>query len=425
MSQKKMAAQKSEFYPELFKPIMIGKVEIKNRVVMAPTNTAAVEPGGYISDRMIYFYAARAKGGTGLIITGAAVIEPSIIGEPFLMPFLYNPSHVPGWSELAETIHAWDAKAFVQIDSGGPGRLGAIMGNPNALAPSPVPINMDPERVVQKKASILWQKRGLDLAAHYHIGRDFPVPKEIPIEHIRRLEDQIVHTIEMARHCGFDGAELHFAHGIMGSNFLSPRTNTRTDEYGGSLENRARYLRNILQKARQRVGPDFALGFRISAAEHMPGGLAAEDTAEICKHVESSTDFIDVSTGMHHESHAYMEPEEDGTIIDEASIIRQKVSVPVITVSVHNPATGNDAIKQGKTDMIALSRGLIADPEWANKAREGKKYVRCVKCLLGCSGRVDCGLPIRCEVNPNVMLEYQMPEYYRTKAPNKRTYHVE
>lgn len=191
------------------------------------------------------------------------------------------------------------------------------------------------------------------------------------------------------------------------------------------MENRTRYLRNCLEKARKRVGPDFALGFRISAAEHVPGGLVAEEAAEICKYVESLTDFIDVSTGVHHESHAFMEPEEDGTIIDEAAIIRQRVSVPVITVSVHNPATGNKAVKEGKSDMIALCRGLIADPEWANKAQEGKKYVRCIKCLFGCSGRVDCGLPIRCEVNPNVMLEYQMPEYYRSRAPHKRTYHVE
>ena len=203
------------------------------------------------------------------------------------------------------------------------------------------------------------------------------------------------------------------------------KTNLRTDEYGGNLENRTRYLRNILTKARQKVGPDFALGFRVSASEHLPGGLEPEETAGICRYLESLVDFIDVSTGTHHESQAFMEPEEDGAIIEEAAVIKQRVNVPVITVSVHNPALANRAVKEGKTDMIASSRGLIADPEWANKARKGKPYVKCIKCLFGCSGRVDCGLPIRCEVNRNVMLEYQMPEYYRFNAPDKKTYFVE
>ena len=425
MSRKKQTGKEPSKYPELFAPIKLGSVEIKNRIAMAATATDAVEPGGFIGDRMIYFYAARAKGGVGLIITGPATIEPTVISAPYLLPFLYNAAHMPGWAELAETVHAWGAKVFVQVDSGGPGRLGAVLGNPNTLAPSPVPVKMDPEYVVQKKAEKLWKKRGLNLAEHYLVGKEYPLPKEIKNEDIHRLEDQITHTIELAKHCGLDGAELHFAHGVMGSNFLSPRTNLREDEYGGNLENRTRYLRNILTKARQKVGPDFALGFRVSASEHLPGGLEPEETAGICRYVESLVDFIDVSTGTHHESQAFMEPEEDGTIIEEAAVIKQRVNVPVITVSVHNPALANRAIKEGKTDMIASSRGLISDPEWANKVGEGKPYVKCIKCLFGCCGRVDCGLPIRCEVNRNVMLEYQMPEYYRFNAPYKKTYYVE
>jgi dimethylglycine catabolism A len=425
MSQSEPKESEQPAYPELFQPIKIGKVEVKNRIVMAPTFTAATEPGGYIGDRLIYFYAARAKGGTGLIITSPATLEPTVIQVPMAIPFLYSPAHMPGWSELAETVHAWGARVFAQIDPGGAGRLGAIFGDPDALAPSAVPIKMEYRYVVPRRAEKLWKRRGLDLAAHLGVGKEFPVPKEIRNQDIHRLEDQIVHTIELVERCGFDGAELHFAHGIMGSNFLSPRTNLRTDEYGGSLENRTRYLRNILSKARQKVGPDFALGFRISASEHLPGGLEPEETAEMCKYVEPLTDFIDVSTGSHHESHAFMEPEEDGSIIEEAAVIKRKVNVPVITVSIHNPELANSAIKEGKTDLIASSRGLIADPEWANKAREGKPYVKCIKCLLGCCGRVDIGLPIRCEVNPNVMLEYQIPDYYRFIAPVKRTYHIE
>lgn len=411
-------------YSELFKPIKIGGVEIKNRIAMSATCVDAIEPGGFVGDRMIYFFAARAKGGTGLIFTSPAEIEPTITSVKYMNAWLYNSLHLPGWSELAETIHAWDAKAFVEVSPGGPGRLGALLGDPNALAPSPVPIHMDPELVVQKKAQKLWEKRGLDLVKHYHIQKEYPMPKEITIEQIHQLEDRVANCVELAEQCGFDGAEVHAAHGVLGANFLSPHTNLRTDEYGGSLENRTRYLRNILERARKKISSKFALGIRISAAEHVPGGLTPEDTAEICKYLEPLVDFFDLSTGVHHESHAYMIPDADGTVIEEAAVIKKHIKVPLITPSVHNPELGNQAILDGKTDMIALSRGLIADPEWANKAREGKPYRKCIKCIIGCTGRIDIGLPLRCEINPDVLLEYKMPEYDRRNAPHKRTFTI-
>ncbi len=408
----------------LFSPIKIGNVEIKNRIAFSPTCTDSIEPGGFVGDRMRCFYAARAKGGTGLIFTGPAMIEPELTHVPYLNAFLYGPEHVPGWSEFAETIHAFGAKTFVQCDPGGAGRLGTVIMGEGAEAPSPIPMVMDPEYVVQKKAAKLWARRGLDLEKHYHIGKKYPVPREVTVEGIRIRVEKIANQVALVEWCGFDGAELHFAHGAFGSNFLSPRTNIRTDQYGGSLENRCRYMTEILEKARKKISSNFALGIRISAAECMPGGLTAEDTAEICKYVEPLIDFIDLSTGMHHESHAYMIPEEDGTVIDSAAIIKRAVKVPVICPSVHNPQLGNDAIKNSKTDMIGLSRGLIADPEWANKVREGKRYVKCTKCILGCTGRIDIGMPLRCEVNPHVLQEYLQPEYYRVNAPHKRTYTI-
>jgi 2,4-dienoyl-CoA reductase-like NADH-dependent reductase (Old Yellow Enzyme family) len=408
----------------LFTPIKIGNVAIKNRIAFSPTCTDSIEPGGFVGDRMRCFYAARAKGGVGLIFTGPAMIEPELSHVPYLNAFLYRPEHVPGWSEFAETMHAFGAKTFVQCDPGGAGRLGTIIMGEAALAPSAIPVKLDPEYVVQKKAAKLWAKRGLDLAKHYHIGKEFPAPREITVEGIQQRVDKIANQVELCEWCGFDGAELHFAHGALGSNFLSPRTNTRTDQYGGSLENRCRYMTEILEKARKKISSNFALGIRVSSAERLPGGLTAEDTAEICKYVEDLIDFVDLSVGIHHESHAHMIPEEDGTVIDEAAIIKSRLKVPVICPSVHSPVLGNNAIKNNKTDMIGLSRGLIADPEWANKAREGKPYVKCIKCILGCTGRIDIGMPLRCEVNPHVLQEYLQLEYYRLNAPHKRTYTI-
>jgi len=410
-------------YPELFSPIKIGPVEIKNRVAMAPTSIAASEPGG-AGDKMIYFFAARAKGGTGLIFTGTAWIEPVITRVPrsAMNPWLYDKSHVPGWAALAEEIHAWGAKAFVQVDPGGPGTMGALWGDPNAMAPSVVEIKVDINQCVQPKAQKLWAKRGYDLAAFYDIKDKYPLTKEISVEQIHQVQDQIAHAFELAEYCGFDGAELHASHGNLGTNFLSPRTNLRTDAYGGSLENRTRYARECLEKARKKVSSKFAVGIRVSAAEHVPGGLTVEDTAEICKYLEPWLDFVDLSDGLFHQAHIYFLPEQDGTILDEAAVIKKQVKIPVITPSVHNPALANQAIKEGKTDMISLCRGLIADPEWANKAREGKPYVKCIKCLFGCVGRVDVGLPLRCDVNPNCLLEYKMSEYIRSNATHKRTF---
>lgn len=411
-------------YPELFQPIKIGKVEIKNRIAMSATCVDAIEPGGFVGDRIIYFFAARAKGGTGLVFTCPAEIEPAITSVKYMNPWLYNSLHLPGWSELAETIHAWGAKSFVEISPGGPGRLGALLGDGNALAPSPVPINMDPELVVAKKAAKLWKNRGLDLEKHYHIQKQYPLPKEITVEEIHRIEDQVANAVALAEQAGFDGVEVHAAHGVLGANFLSPKYNLRKDEYGGSMENRTRYIRNILERARKKVSSNFAIGIRISSSEHVPGGLTPEDTADICKYMESLVDFYDLSIGIHHETHAIFIPDADGTVIDEAAVIKKKVKVPVITPSVHNPELGNNAILEGKTDMVAQSRAQIADPEWANKVREGKPVRKCIKCLIGCTGRIDIGLPLRCEINPDVLLEYRDPQYDRRNAPNKRTFYI-
>jgi 2,4-dienoyl-CoA reductase-like NADH-dependent reductase (Old Yellow Enzyme family) len=409
-------------YPELFQPLKIGPVEIKNRFAMAPTCLDAIEPGGFVGDRIIYFFAARARGGAGLLFTLTAEIEPSLTSVKYMNPWLYNSLHVPGWAELAETIHAWGSKSFVQVSPGGPGRLGALLGDGNALAPSPVPIQMDPELVVQKKARKIWEKRGLDLEAHYHIQKIYPIPKQITVEEIHRIEDQVANTVYLAEQAGFDGAEVHTAHGVLGANFLSPYTNLRTDEYGGSIENRTRYTRNILEKARKKIGKKFALGIRISAAERVPGGLTAEETAEICKYLEPYVDFFDLSNGVHHEAHAVMVPDEDGSIIEEGAVIKRAVKVPVITPSIHDPALGSRAILENKTDMIASSRQLIADPDYPNKVKEGKSYRKCIKCLLGCTGRIDIGLPLRCEINPDVLLEYRMPELDRRNAPYRKTF---
>lgn len=424
------ADKKPVKYQALFSPIKIGKVEIKNHIAMAPITHNGAEPGGFVGQKMISFFTARAKGGAGLIFSSPCVgkSHPSRLNaHPYGNAYLYTNEHKRGWSDLAEAVHAFDAKIFVQVGpaGGSEGRLAAFLGDPEPMACSPVPFYVAPETLPEKRKK-MWRKRGYDMAEFYKVGKKFAMPTEIPVDMIRNMENEFANTTQMVKECGFDGAELHFAHGIVTADFLSPRTNFRTDEYGGSLKKRVTFLRNSLEKTRERVGPDFALGFRITAAEHLPGGQTAEETAEMCALVEDLVDFVDLSCGVHHENFTYMSPEEDGLVLADSEIIAKKLKVPVLAPSVHNPDLANRAISEGKADMIALGRQLIADPEWANKVAEGKPYVKCLRCDLGCWRRFDLLLPIRCEVNPNVLLEYQMPEYQWVNAPykGKKSYYM-
>ena len=224
--------------------------------------------------------------------------------------------------------------------------------------------------------------------------------------------ESYANTAAMARICGFDGVEVHHAHGYFGFSFLSPRLNLRTDHYGGSLENRTRFMRNSLLKSKQKAGKDFVIGIRISIDELMPGGLTHEEVKEICKQMESlGADFINLSTGCYDRWDSLF-PDEDGTMLDGAASIKKVVNIPVITPSVHDPDMAEKAIKDGKTDIISLGRGLLADPAWANKVAQGKKPVKCIRCNFGCLRRLlETGEAIRCEVNPELGMEQYNPEY--------------
>ena len=406
-------------YTEVFKPIEIGGIKLKNRLVMAPVTTNYSQ-GGYITEQQVAFLAARAKGGTGLIITPPASHLMPGSSAHVLTPALCERDHMPGWNELAETIHAFGAKVFGQVFVGMPGRQ-MIRGS-KAKGPSPLPIvHISPENI--PKGQLEFEARK-GLSSLWQMYSDGPVPEQLTIEEIQWIERAYGKTVRLMKDCGLDGAELHFAHGYLGDNFLSPRTNLRTDAYGGSFDNRTRFFRNAVINSRLQGGLNFVIGVRLTGNEHMPGGLNIEESSRIAKIGEElGLDYIHLTAGCWEAVKWYL-PEEDGTMLSEADAMKQILQIPVITPSIHKPGEVEKAIKNGRTDLVSLCRPLIADPEWTNKVYNGEEHriKKCIRCLA-CLRRTRCGLGLRCEINREVGQERYIPKYYRTSAPfNKEFY---
>ena len=404
-------------YEALFQPIKIGKVEIKNRIAFAAIMQYGTSLCGDVNEQVKAWYAARAKGGTGLIFTGAINSnERAAKASPYRNLNLYDLRHLFGITELVEVVHAFDSKIFAQL-SPGPGRQGIFP------APSAIPYHT-PEENFPKRAVAEHKKRGLPFPFAVYRSNG-PIPPVLSLEEIQWIEDEWANSVELAKRCNFDGVELHSAHGYLGFGFLSPRSNKRDDMYGGSLDNRMRFLVNAYTKARKKVGNEFCIGFRISGDEHMPGGLVHEEIIQICKRMEGmGVDFIHLSDGSFEAANRLF-PDEDGGPhnLEHSESLKRELKIPVITPSVHDPDLGEEAVKKGRTDMISLGRGLIADPAWVNKIAAGKTPTHCIFCLIGCISRIVNFLPVRCIVNSEAGFEQYNPEY-KLSPPFKKNWEI-
>ena len=397
---------------KMFEPFKIKNVELRNRLAMAPLKTQFISDSD-VTEQLIAYLAERARHGVGLIITfpvcGALIPGSS---QP---PIISSPLHIRGWNELAETIHAFGAKLFVQV-SCGRGRQ-VPKGTP-AKAPSPVPLHISPENLPVKCREFEEKRKLPSVWASIMEGEP---PIEMTIEEIETAEDSYAIGARLLKQSGVDGVELHFPHGYLGYSFLSPRTNIRKDQYGGSFENRVRFLTNTMTKVRREVGDSFVVGIRISGDEHMPGGLGFEETSRMLKIAEDKgLDYVHLSDGCFEAAKWYV-PDEDGTMLWEAEALKKILKIPVITPSIHDPVAAEKALKEGKTDMVSLGRAILADSAWVEKAKESQanKIVKCIRCLT-CLRRVRTGLAIRCEVNPGLGTERYNPDNYRRNAPRQK-----
>lgn len=403
-------------FTELFKPIKVGNLEIKNRIGGACTTTGGADINGYITENALAIYAARAAGGAGFIcIECTFASDWGAQTTSFGNPRISNRSYWAGMSELAETINAFGARAFIQITPGF-GRQGSSkLSGKTPPAPSPIPCEVCHDFDL-RIMPFGWESRAAQAK-----GRTAKSPRELTLEEIEYMENQYPDAVAAARICGYDAVEVHSPHGYLIHQFLSPRSNQRTDKYGGSLENRMRFLRNLFVNARKRVGPDYPLGIRLSGDEQMENGLHPEEVAIIAKKMEDEgIDWLHVSSGSY-EAREHFFPQHPDTMIQHAQDFKSVVKVPVLVPSVHDPYLAEKIIKEGKADMVTLGRQLIADPDWPMKVEEGRidDITMCVKCNV-CLGRFNRGLQIRCPLNPNSGRERYMPRYQRPPIPAKQ-----
>lgn len=401
-------------YDNLFKPIKIGRVEIKNRIGMAPMNMGFTREG-YFSEQHLAYFAARAKGGTGLIMTEAIRTSEEGTNRTYYdNPHMWHPSHQKNLSELAETVHYFGAKIFAQLNIGpGPQGSSKKMGL-QPVAASPVAYEMPRENLPRQFLPIL--ERG-----EVYMSFKGELPREMTIDEIHKETERFAKAAKMAMLTGIDGIEIHACHGYLLHSFLSPRFNRRTDPYGGSLENRMRFMMEVVQATRQSVGSKAVIGVRTSSDEHMPGGLTSDEVKVIVQKLEQAgMDFYHLSGGSY-EAMQYFVPDEDGTQLADARKFRDAAKIPILVSSIHDPGMADKAIGDGLCDMILHGRPLVADPEWSNKVKEGRvsEIVKCKRDLI-CLMRTFQGLPSRCSVNPNFGRERYMPEYWR--GPTKMSY---
>ncbi|HEY7692601.1 MAG TPA: FAD-dependent oxidoreductase [Gaiellaceae bacterium] len=365
-------------YPHLFSPLGIGGVTVRNRI-MQTAHVKLFAHDAVDSQRNVDYQAARARGGAGLLITGNRVVHPtSTTGFP-RVAWAYRPEALEADRRLTEAVHEHGAVIFAQLNHFGV----------NASSDS-----ADDLRV-------LWGPSAVKSPAYGE------TPKAMEHDDIREVVEWWGRSAELTREGGFDGTEVHISHSYLLHQFLSPLYNKRTDEYGGTFENRLRFSREVIDEVRRRAGSDWVVGVRISLTDFVPGGLDVGDAIRVAQELERAggIDYVNVTAAGYHNIWRAIEPSDvpDGYLVDLSAQVKAAVSLPVFTVGgIKDAALAEEILAAGKADMVAMTRAQIADPEFANKAREGREdeIVHCIRGNQGCIGRVFKGLPIACTVNP-------------------------
>ncbi|MEX2613061.1 MAG: NAD(P)-binding protein, partial [Gaiellaceae bacterium] len=241
-------------------------------------------------------------------------------------------------------------------------------------------------------------------------------PKAMEQKDIQEVVEWWGRCAELSREGGFDGTEVHISHSYLLHQFLSPLYNKRTDEYGGSFENRLRFAREVIDEVRRRVGPDFVVGARISLSDFIPGALDIEDAVRVAQELEADgrIDYVNVTAAGYHNIFMAIQPSDapDGYLIDLTAKVKAGLErLPVFTVGgIKDPELAEEILAAGNADMVAMTRAQIADPEFANKVRDGREdeIYHCIRGNQGCIGRVFKGLPISCTVNPQTGRERKL-----------------
>ncbi len=397
----------SEF-PILFSPIKLGPLEIKNRIGGSCTTTGGADQNGFIREECIYSYAGRSEGGAGFItIECTFATDWGAKTTSFGNPRISGRSYYEGQSNLAEGIKQCGAKAFIQITpsfgrQGSSKTSGEVPGAPSAI-PSERPQDYE-QRIMPRGYETKAQTLGAT-----------SMPKVLTMEEIHYMEETFPTAVAAARICGYDAVEFHSPHGYLIHQFLSPRSNQRTDEYGGSLENRFRFLKNLLIASRKRVGPDFCLGIRLSGDEHMEGAIHEEELIQVAKWCEDlGASYIHLSDGSY-EARKWFFPQDPFCFIEHSKNFKKELKIPLIVPGQHDPYLAEEVLRKGWADAITMGRQLVADQRTPVKWETGRvdEVTRCLRCNV-CLARFNRGLAIRCAVNPNIGREKYDPKLNTT-----------
>jgi 2,4-dienoyl-CoA reductase-like NADH-dependent reductase (Old Yellow Enzyme family)/thioredoxin reductase len=387
-------------FPLLFQPSRIGRMPLRNRLIMAPIGTNLADVNGAVSSRLIDWYAERAWGGVGLVI-----VENTLVDIRFGRGLAHHlriddPRFTSGLNHLVEAVKAAGARIAVQINIQGAG--------------------VDPELVPETQpvgpSAISYAFGGSESGTLPPRLQKVKLLRALTPDEIRSLRDAFVRGAGIAKSAGFDAIEIHGAHGYLLAGFMSPASNRRTDDYGGKLEGRLKFVLDICEGIREEVGSDYPVLFRMSGREHIDGGRDIEESQLIARYLaRAGVSALHISAGITMQADAYtwMNPPmsfPQGAFIDDAYAIKRVVEIPVIGVGkIRDPAFAEGLLAAGKVDFIALGRTLVADPKWPQKAatgreREIRRCISCNRCV-----RILSRKEIRCTINARAGQERNFP----------------
>jgi 2,4-dienoyl-CoA reductase-like NADH-dependent reductase (Old Yellow Enzyme family) len=371
----------------LFAPVRLGKMDVRNRLVMPPMSiNFGVDEEGFVDERLWVYLAARARAGTGMISVGGGAVHPDGIDLP-RMPRVWDDAYIPALGRLAAEVKKHGARIGMQLLHGG-----RQAWHGRRVAPSPLPA--------------LAVVKG--------------VPRELSVDEIRELVACHAEAARRVAEAGFDFVEIHAAHGYLISEFLAPNANRRTDAYGGPFENRTRFLLEIIAAIRGRLGPDYPLGVRFNGEDYVADGWRLEEALKLAPRLEAAgADWLHVSAGVYGSMPVTIPSmyEKYGCFVHLAEAVKKVVSIPVIAVGrIKDPAMADRIIAEGRADLVAMGRAHIADPELAAKAAEGRlEEIRpCIGCCRGCIENVLALSEATCVMNPEMGRESVLE-----KAPPK------
>ncbi|MGE4409911.1 MAG: FAD-dependent oxidoreductase [Sphingobium sp.] len=372
----------------LFTPAAIGSLQLKNRIIKSPQTTALSHQDGTVSRRTVNHYKRLAEGGIGLVLVEYTYVDDFASKSIHAQVGASRREHIPGLGWLVDEVHAAGAKIGIQLEHCGRQRF---------LGTAPI----------RSSSAISW-----DYVESQYGERPQPMT-------LAEIEDVIAAFGDAAQRAflaRFDLVEVHAGHGYLITNFLSPHINKRTDEYGGSFENRIRLLMRIVADIRSKVPADFPLSIRVSVTDYEADGIPIEETVELCRRLEAAGVDVIHASGGHH---ALMEYEVSPWFMPRSlhrwgwEQIRDAVTIPVIgSGSIVSPDAAAEIIASGSADFVSLGRPMLADPDWARKAREGRaaEITPCIRCNDGCLHRgVNAGRSTGCAVNPSMGNEYSFP----------------